>query len=206
MAAYQKGDLDAFAVLVSRHQDKLWCFIRRFGADPATAEDLVQEVFLRMVKSAGEWQPAAKVSTWLYTIARNLCTDHARRAVFRKTATLDGGRDGAVTAVASEDSGPRPLGERIAATGRGAEGEVMGREVAARIDAAIAALPPDQREVFLMREVMDLPFAEIARAVGASEPTVKSRMRYALERLRDALDEFRDMAGAAPTARAAEST
>jgi len=59
-----------------------------------------------------------------------------------------------------------------------------------RIDDAVAALPPDQREVFLMREVMEMPFAEIAAAVGASEPTVKSRMRYALEKLRVALVEL----------------
>jgi RNA polymerase sigma-70 factor (ECF subfamily) len=75
---------------------------------------------------------------------------------------------------------------------RGGEVATWNRERAARIEAAIAALPVEQREVFLMREVMDMPFAEIATAVGAPEPTVKSRMRYALERLREALAELRD--------------
>ena len=68
----------------------------------------------------------------------------------------------------------------------------MNRELRASIDQAVDALPPEQREVFLMREVMDLSIAEIAQAVGASEPTVKSRMRYALEKLRDRLGAFYD--------------
>jgi RNA polymerase sigma-70 factor, ECF subfamily len=199
MAAYQKGDLGAFAELVARHERRLWNFLRRFVRDGATAEDLLQEVFLRMIKSAPEWQPTAKVTTWLSTIARNLCTDHARRAVHRDAASLDGGGR-------SEDSGARPLMDRIAAEGHGTDREAIGHEIAARIDVAVAALPVEQREVFLMREVMDMPFAEIAAAVGASEPTVKSRMRYALERLRVALDEFRDVAGAEPAERAGQTS
>jgi RNA polymerase sigma-70 factor (ECF subfamily) len=189
MAAYQKGDLGAFAELVSRHEKRLWNFLRRFVRERTTAEDLLQEVFVRMIKSAPEWQPTAKVSTWLYTIARNLCTDHARRQVHRDALSLDAGsRDG---------DGPRPLMDRIAAPVLGAETQVIGREIAARIDQAVETLPAEQREVFLMREVMDLPFAEIAAAVGASEPTVKSRMRYALERLRRALEDFQDVAAEA---------
>src|SRR4029079_700640 len=90
----------------------------------------------------------------------------------------------------SEDSGARPLMDRIAAPGLGTDREALGKELADRIDAAVAALPLEQREVFLMRELMEMPFAEIAAAVGSSEPTVKSRMRYALERLRAALVEL----------------
>ena len=186
MAAYQNGDLGAFSELVARHEKRLWGFVRRFVADAATAEDLLQEVFLRMIKSAPDWQPTAKVTTWLYTIARNLCTDHARRGVWRSAASLDRPVGG------DEGSGPRPLVDRIAAGGPGAEGAAIGREIGVRIEQALATLPVDQREVFLMREMMDMPFAEIAAAVGSSEPTVKSRMRYALERLREALDELRD--------------
>jgi RNA polymerase sigma-70 factor (ECF subfamily) len=190
MAAYQKGDLGAFAELVSRHEKRLWNFLRRFVRERTAAEDLLQEVFVRMIKSAPEWQPTAKVSTWLYTIARNLCTDHARRQVHRDALSLDAGARDA-------DAGPRPLMDRIAAPVLGAESQVIGREIGARIDEAVAALPVEQREVFLMREVMDLPFAEIAAAVGSSEPTVKSRMRYALERLRRALEDFQDVAAEA---------
>jgi RNA polymerase sigma-70 factor (ECF subfamily) len=183
MAAYQKGDVDAFAELAARHEKRLWNFLRRFVRDKATAEDLLQEVFLRVVRSAHEWQPTAKVSTWLFTIARNLCTDHARRSELRQADSLDQNR--------SDDSGLRMI-DRVAAEGGNAEKEVMGREIASLVDQAVATLPVEQREVFLMREVMDLSFAEIAAQTGASEPTVKSRMRYALERLREALDVLRD--------------
>src|SRR3954454_7537599 len=123
MAAYQRGDLGAFAELVARHEKRLWHFLRRFVHERSTAEDLLQEVFLRMIKSAPEWQHTAKVSTWLYTIARNLCTDHARRAVFRDAASLDAGSRDA-------ESGPRPLMDRIAAPVLGAETQAIGREIA----------------------------------------------------------------------------
>jgi RNA polymerase sigma-70 factor (ECF subfamily) len=177
----------------------LWNFLRRFVRDKATAEDLLQEVFLRVVKSAVEWQPSAKVSTWLFTIARNLCTDQARRAEFRQTESLDQAKAG------EEGSGLRRI-DRIAANSGDAEKEAMGREVAALVDRAVGELPVEQREVFLMREVMDMSFAEIAAQVGASEPTVKSRMRYALQRLRSRLGELREATGAGAGAAAAEGT
>ena len=186
MARYQQGEMAAFAELVERHEKKLWNFIRRFVADSTIAEDLLQEVFLRIIRSAAEWQPSAKFSTWIYTIARNLCTDSARRGALRKADSLDqtpgAGRD---------DSGARRI-DRVPSPTGNAEQAAMNREIASRVDVALAALPVEQREVFLMREVMDMSFAEIAAVTKASEPTVKSRMRYALERLREALDEFRD--------------
>jgi RNA polymerase sigma-70 factor (ECF subfamily) len=185
MAAYQKGDVAAFGELVARHEKRLWNFLRRFVRDNATAEDLLQEVFLRVVKSAVQWQPSAKVSTWLFTIARNLCTDQARRAEFRQAESLDQAKAG------DEGSGLRRI-DRVAANSGDAEKEAMGREIASLVDRAVGELPVEQREVFLMREVMDMSFAEIAAQVGASEPTVKSRMRYALQRLRSNLGELHE--------------
>src|SRR4029078_1434764 len=89
MSAYRAGDVRAVELLVARHEKPIWSFLRRSVRDAATAEDLLQEVFLRVVKSADEWKGTAKVSTWLYAIARNLCVDHARRQVHRKAASLD---------------------------------------------------------------------------------------------------------------------
>ncbi len=146
---------------------------------------------MRVVKSAAEWQPSAKLSTWLLTIARNLCTDHARRCAIRRAESLDQAPGGA----REEDSGPHRI-DRLAAGGGDAERAALDHEIAIRVDAAVSQLPVEQREVFLMREVMDMSFAEIAVATGASEPTVKSRMRYALERLRGALHELHDQSGA----------
>lgn len=198
MAAYQRGDAAAFAELAARYQRPLWSFLRRYVGDAATAEDLLQEAFLRVVRGAREWKGEAKFSTWLYTIARNLCTDQARRAVHRKALSLDGPIGGG-----SDGSPDTSLGERVPSKDQGADRSMMNRQLATEIDRAVAALPPEQREVFLLREVSDMPFAEIAQAVGASEPTVKSRMRYALEKLRQALAEFRDRPR--PPAAAAEA-
>jgi RNA polymerase sigma-70 factor (ECF subfamily) len=190
LQAYRAGDVRAFERLVARYEKPIWNFIRRFVSDAATAEDLLQEVFLRVVKSSDEWRGAAKFSTWLYTIARNLTVDHARRSVHRKAASLDADRN------VGGDS-PTTLYDRLASPDRKADELASDRETKRRIDEAVAALPADQREVFLMREVMEMPFAEIAAAVGASEPTVKSRMRYALEKLRAALVELGEPPSAA---------
>ncbi len=191
MSAYRAGDVRAFERLVARHEKPIWNFLRRSVRDAAAAEDLLQEVFLRVVKSAEDWKGTAKFSTWLYTIARNLCVDQARRAVHRRADSLDG------PAHASDPDATAALHERIPSPDAPADALVADRQAKTRIDRAIAALPDEQREVFLMREVMDMPFAEIAAAVGASEPTVKSRMRYALEKLRAALAELGDgLAGA----------
>jgi RNA polymerase sigma-70 factor, ECF subfamily len=186
MERYQHGDVAAFAELVSRHEKRLWNFVRRFVSDAATAEDVLQEVFLRVVRGAAEWHPSAKFSTWLYTIARNLCTDVARRGAFRRADSLD-----QTPRPSRDESGTHRI-DRVASPEGNAEQAAMNREIATRVDQAIAELPLEQREVFLMREVMDLSFSEIAAATGASEPTVKSRMRYALDRLRKALLELRD--------------
>jgi RNA polymerase sigma-70 factor (ECF subfamily) len=95
-----------------------------------------------------------------------------------------------------EDGEGTPLGERIAGSGAGADRAAIGKQLQGHIRAAVEALPEDQREVFLMRQVGELAFKDIAEIVGVSENTVKSRMRYALERLQSALAEFEDYAKA----------
>ena len=190
MMAYQRGEVAAFEELVARHERPLWNFLRRLVSDSATAEDLLQETFMRVVKNASGWTEEAKFSTWLYTIARNLCIDHARRAVHRRALSLDRKSNGRP---ADRDSDPdRRLQDALPGTEIGGERRALNREIGARLDVALAALPEAQREVFLMREVLGLPFAEIAETVQASEATVKSRMRYALESLRKALAELHE--------------
>jgi RNA polymerase sigma-70 factor (ECF subfamily) len=187
MHAYREGNPRAFELLLARHERKVWNFLRRSVGDPTTAEDLLQEVFLRVIKARADsvdWKGEAKFTTWVYAIARNLCIDHARRAVHRDARSLD-------APTRADDEASETLYDRMADDARDAEGQASDGQVRARVDEAVAALPPDQREVFLLREVMEMPFAEIATVVGAPEPTVKSRMRYALERLREALDDLR---------------
>jgi RNA polymerase sigma-70 factor (ECF subfamily) len=192
LAAYRGGDVRAFEELLARYEKPIWSFLRRFVRDAEAAEDLLQEVFLRVVRDAQEsgpaWKGEAKFSTWLYTIARNLCIDRARRNAVRGSGSASPSMDGSTDG----DGETATLHERIAAPGPSTDAVVAGREAALRIDRAVAELPDDQREVFVMREVMELPFAEIASMVGVSEPTVKSRMRYALEKLRAALADLGD--------------
>jgi RNA polymerase sigma-70 factor, ECF subfamily len=198
MRAYRAGDVRAFELLVARHERPVWGFLRRSVGDPTLAEDLLQEVFLRVVKARDEWKGESKFSTWVYAIARNLCIDQSRRAVHRDAASLDG------PSRRNDDRGDT-LHDHVASQKRDAEGLASDGQLRERLDEAIARLPSEQREVFLMRETMDMPFAEIAGVVGAPEPTVKSRMRYALERLRAALEDFREGAGASKGEKAVES-
>lgn len=183
MRRYQAGDAAAFATLMRRHLGRLFNFIARHTGNKATAEDLAQEVFLRVVERAADFKHEARFTTWLYTIARNQCIDHLRKASLRRHPSLDDG---------GPDSDRLPLKERLEneSVGTSAERVAMDKEVKERILAGLARLPDEQREVFLLREVSHLPFQEIALVTGVSENTVKSRMRYALERLREGMGDY----------------
>jgi RNA polymerase sigma-70 factor (ECF subfamily) len=192
MGRYQQGDVRAFEALLARHRKAVYNFIFRFVGERGQAEDLLQETFLRVIKGADSYQREAKFTTWLYTIARNQCVDLSRRMKLRRAASLDaqlaGGdeKDGATLLEVLPDGAPAV--DRCA----------MGGELQGRLKAAIDRLSEEQREVFLMRELCDMQFREIAEVTGVSENTVKSRMRYALEKLREMLEDYRELARAAP--------
>ena len=188
MLRYRDGDVRAFEVLVTRHRKPIYNFILRFVRDAAQAEDVLQETFLRVIKGADAYERQAKFTTWLYTIARNLCVDAARRGKHRNAASLDAPVNN------SDDSAA--LIDLVSDGKAGVDRQAIGKELQARIKQAIEQLPDEQREIFLLREVSDLQFNEIAKIVGCPENTVKSRMRYALEKLREALEEYRDLAQA----------
>jgi RNA polymerase sigma-70 factor (ECF subfamily) len=182
------GDAAAFGILLTRYQGPLYNFILRSVRDTEAAADLLQELFSRVIERGHEFNKTSKFSTWLYAIARNLCIDHGRRMTHRRHASLD----------ASNGAGGETTGsawvERIAADAPDAERQVTSRDLRARIAAAVGSLPEEQREVFLMRQLQQLPFAEIALVVGVSENTIKSRMRYALEHLQQALADYAEHA------------
>jgi len=190
MVRYQRGDREAFAELVRRYQRPVYNFVIRQVRHPGTAEDVTQEVFVRVVQNAAEFKHEARFTTWLYTIARNLCIDHLRKQSHRRHPSLDQPAGGA--------SEGRPLGDNIADAHPSTDVEraAAASEVQACIVRAVEGLPEEQREVFLLREVANLPFKEIAEVTGAGENTVKSRMRYALDRLQAALSEFEEYARA----------
>lgn len=188
MLRYQGGDRSSFATLVRRHKTPVYNFILRHVRAPAVAEDITQDVFVRVVQGSSDFRHSSRFSTWVYTIAKNLCIDHARKMSHRKHASLDqpGGSEAEGPTLGEKVSDPHPR----ASVDRAA----IGGELEGHIKRAVEELPEDQREVFLLREVANVPFKDIAEMAGVSENTIKSRMRYALERLQRALSEYEDYA------------
>lgn len=178
---YQDGSVDAFEALLQRYERPLFNFILRSVRNRARAEELLQEVFVRVIQRSHAFENKARFSTWLYTIARNLCIDHQRRMAHRQHRSLDAPTRPGEPA-REPAAGPQASTERTAMRG----------ELQKRIAAAVEALPEAQREVFLLRQLEALPYREIGQIVGVAENTVKSRMRYALERLQAALADYRD--------------
>jgi RNA polymerase sigma-70 factor (ECF subfamily) len=188
MLRYQQGDRAAFSVLVRRHQTHLYNFALRQVRVAQVAEDVVQESFVRVVQNAADFKHEARFTTWVYTITRNLCIDQLRKRALRKHPSLDETR--------GEDGDGPTLGEQTADPRASVEREATGTELKERIMRAVDTLPDEQREVFVLRETANLPFKEIAEITGVPENTVKSRMRYALERLQEALSEYEEYARA----------
>jgi RNA polymerase sigma-70 factor, ECF subfamily len=186
LALYIGGELTAMEVLLERHEKPLFNFVLRQIGDRARAEDLLQETFLRLVEHAGTFEGHARLRTWLFRIARNQCIDEGRKRVHRRHPSLD--------AAQGADGEGATLYDRIGEKGPSAERSTVSKEVGAAMSTAISALPEEQREVFLLRQAQQLSFKEISEITGVTENTVKSRMRYALERLQAALAEYRDYA------------
>lgn len=181
MARFQRKEIRAFEVLLARHQRSVYHFIYRFVSRGDLAEDLLQEVFLRVVHSAAGFERRSRFTTWLYTIARNLCIDFLRKKKHRNAASLD-------QPVKADSESGATLMQCLDSKDRSPDQLAHDRQLRAVLLDAIARLNPEQREVFLMREEAGLPFEEIARIVNAPLNTVKSRMRYALQNLRVSLE------------------
>lgn len=191
MIRYQRGDSEAFGWLVRRHHQRVHNFILRLVKSPSAAEEIAQETFLKIVKNSASFKHEARFSTWLYAIARNLCIDHQRKQRLRRHSSLDQPAPGQPA-----DQSSRTLGETIADPhpASNVERSATKGRLAEAIMVAVEALPEDQKEVFLLRELGGLPFKDIAEITGVGENTVKSRMRYALERLQQALDAYKEHA------------
>ncbi len=176
MELFQRGDHGAFDVLLRRHQGGIYRFMLRFCGNRDTAAELAQEAWLRVVAARAGFERRSKFTTWLYTIARHLCIDHHRRMQHRRTVSLDGPEN------PGREDGMAPI-DRLADPSPDPDECADARRKAELVAGAIETLAPEQKEVLLMREE-GLPFEEIARVVGAPVNTVKSRMRYALQKLR----------------------
>ena len=181
MLVFKSGDARAFSTLVGRHRLAVYNFILRYTGHKQRAEDLLQETWLKVVRGSGEYQPKAKFTTWVYTIARNLCVDSARKESYRQADSLD------APAQAHEADGPS-MGESVAdISAQNPDRGAYNAALRPKLEKALRALPDEQREVFLLREYSGVSFKDIAEVTGVNENTVKSRMRYALEGLKKQL-------------------
>ena len=180
MARYQAGEVQALGVLYDRYARRLKAFAWQQGA--RRPDDVVQDAFMRIVRNGASFKGNAKFKTWLFSIARNLCIDASRRDRFRIMPSLD-------QPIRDPDSAT--LGDRVAdkAPQADAHRATEGLQFREDFEVALAALPEEQREVFVLRQSSGLPFAEIAEVTGINENTAKSRMRYALQALRAALKD-----------------
>jgi len=173
MLAYRGGDAAAFEALYARHKARLYRFMLRSVKDAALVEELYQDVWMRVIESRERYAPSAKFTTWLYTIAHNRMMDHFRRQSLREVGGIDDVQAAAEALPANPGAQPEALAES--------------REDLRRLAAAIAALPAAQREAFLLHEESGLGVAEIAEATGVDAEAAKSRLRYAMQKLREAL-------------------
>ncbi|MFO1265482.1 MAG: sigma-70 family RNA polymerase sigma factor [Rubrivivax sp.] len=177
MRRFAQGDAAAFETLYRRHEMGVWRFIHRSVASRAIADELMQEVWFAVVQAAPRYQPSARFTTWLYTLARHRVIDAHRRA--RPQHSLD-----------APDADGTPLVERLAADGAEEPPQQRARdEQSAALLRALAGLPPEQREAFLLQAEGGLGVEAIAAATGVGFETAKSRLRYARARLQQALRE-----------------
>ena len=179
LAAYAAGDAHAFADLYERHERPVYRYFLRQGATPAQADDLLQDTWLAVVRNAGHFEPRAKFTTWLYTIARNKMVDHWR------------GRDEAVSLddAANDPEADAPL-DIDAGDAHRPDVQAMSRAQARAFVEAVEQLPPAQKEAFLLQAEGGLSLEEIAAVTNAGHETVKSRLRYAMAKLRTAMEAW----------------
>jgi RNA polymerase sigma-70 factor, ECF subfamily len=184
MLRYARGDLRAFEALYGRHRSALYRYLARHTRDPEVANDIFQEVWSRVISSRSRYEPRAKFSTFLYRIAHNCFIDHCRRASARHDRANVSNEEFDL-----EKALPAPLADLPDARAEHAQ-------TLTRYRTALAALPAEQRDTFLLYEESGLTLEEIGSITGVSMETAKSRLRYALSKLRHALATLRDNSSA----------
>jgi len=173
MLRYQDGDMAAFETLYNRHRGPLFRFLLRQIGNQQFAEDVYQEVWSRIIRNSKKYRPTAKFTTYIYHIARNCSVDHYRRMSKQRNMVAEG------------DDGTQ---EPVAKTGNPVTA-ASNRDTRNALSAALNELPVEQREAFLLKEESGLSLDEIATVTSVSRETVKSRLRYALRKLRQCLPQ-----------------
>lgn len=175
VAAFKAGDAEALGLLMERHKAAVYGYLLRLTCRQDAADDLFQEVFLKLVRNPAAYNEREKFKAWLFTVARNAAMDYFRRSAVRGEVSLegDGGRPGPADFAASAEPGPAEA--------------FYSKTLAERLEAALAGLSEDQREVFYLRHYSELSFKEIGELLKVPIGTVLARMSRAAARLREKL-------------------
>lgn len=174
MHRYAEGEDAAFSVVYRCVAERLHAYLLRMSRSRPLADDLLQETFLRMHRARGSFEPGARLLPWSYAIARNVCIDHARHKAVRKDTVADGD-DVLVATPANSDTNAELL--------------AIGKQLAQTVESALAKLPPNQREAFILLRYEGMSVQDAASVLGASEGAVKLRAFHAYEALRAALGD-----------------
>ena len=175
MLEYRDGDVAAFEELYRRHKGGLYRFLLRQSRDAAAAAEMFQDVWMNLIRARSGYEPTAKFSTYLYRLAHNRLVDQYRKNAHAANVPLD------------EDG----LEEPAIARGEEPQAHYERKALAGRLIALIEALPPAQREAFVLQHESGMSVEEIAAATGVNRETAKSRLRYALAKLRSGMSEWR---------------
>lgn len=189
MLALRGGDGAAFDVLFQRWAGRLLRYLERVVGDAATAEELVQEAFLRVYRARERYEPGARFSTWLYTIGTRLALNELRRPVRRSPHQSTDDPDGPPLTLAADGAPP----DRVADA----------RRLAGRIEAHLAELPERQRAALLLAAVEGLSYAEVAAALQTTEKSVKALVHRARAALADRMAAPEPASGPGPAPAAA---
>lgn len=180
MLAYRDGDAGAFEALYGRYRSRLFRHLSHQCGDAKLAEELFQDIWLRVVNARTDYEPLAKFSTWLFRITHHRLIDHYRRHARDKVLLWEG----------SADNDDNPIEQYPAPADLTPPLQLERLQLKARIGAALAELPEPQREAFLMAEEGGMTLEEIASATGTGRETAKSRLRYAMTKLRHTLKDL----------------
>jgi RNA polymerase sigma-70 factor (ECF subfamily) len=175
------GDPTAFQLLVERHRSMVYRVAYQFAGNHHDAEDIAQDVFIKVYRSLDRFRQDAQLTSWLYRIAMNACIDHRRRQSPAASAPFGEEAEHKLNNTPEETPGP--------------EQKAYATELGGVLEAEVGRLPPGQRIVFVMRHHQGLKLCEIAEALGLAEGTVKRQLHAAVHRLRQALSAANVTAG-----------
>jgi RNA polymerase sigma-70 factor, ECF subfamily len=171
MRRVAEGDRDAFAAIIETHQERVWAVAYRFTQRRDDADDISQEAFIRLWNAAGRWEPAARLSTWLYRVVANLCLDHRRKQAHAPVA---------LTMETAEPAAPEVA-------------ELESKETVARVQRVVAALPERQRMAVILHRYDGMSYREIAHVTGWGEAAIESLLSRAYAALRIQLADLQSL-------------